>query len=212
MSNRVEVGAPRRNRGSEATATAAHILSTVFVPPVVAIATFATLSFWFTATSSEAMISTVVASLFVSILPVTYIAYLFRRHRLQGGINLVHRQERNGPYLLTAASCGFGDAALWTAGAPFAIQMLAVGYGISAIGLAVINRYWKISAHAAGVGLGCGAIVTAIGMPALPVTLILPAVCWARVRMQVHSAGQVLAGATLGTCTGTLAIGLLRSI
>ena len=180
----------------------AHAISMVFLPPLVAVATFSVVSIHLSTSSLEALLYAVVASVFVAILPVGYIAWLIRREAIHGGIDLEMRQERQAPYLLAAASSGVGDAALWAVGAPGSMLLLASLYGASAIVMAVINRRWKISAHAAGAGIGVGAMVSSFGTVALPLAILLPAVCWARVRIDMHSRAKVLAGATLGTLTG----------
>lgn len=180
----------------------ARAISLVFLPPLVAIATFAVVSVHLATSATEAVLYALVASTFIAILPVGYIAWLLHRARVVGGMELRFRQERQAPYLLTAASSGVGDAALWAVGAPGSLVLLASLYGLTALIMAGINRQWKISAHAAGAGLGLGAMVSAFGTPALPLALLLPAVCWARVRIEMHSRAQVIAGATLGTLTG----------
>lgn len=180
----------------------AHAISMVFLPPLVAVATFSVVSIHLAGSSLDALLYAVVASVFVAILPVGYIAWLIRREVIHGGIDLEMRQERQAPYLLAAASSGVGDAALWVVGAPGSMLLLASLYGASAIVMAVINRRWKISAHAAGAGIGVGAMVSSFGTAALPLAILLPAVCWARVRIDMHSRAQVIAGATLGTLTG----------
>ena len=186
----------------------AHAISLLFLPPLVAIATFAVLSVHLSASPGDAILFAVVASLFVAIIPVAYIVWMVRQARVFGGIDLRIRQERQAPYLLAAASSGVGDAALWAGGAPGPHVVLASLYGVSAILLAVINRRWKISAHAAGAGIGLGTMVTAFGVPALPLALLLPAVCWARVRIHMHSRAQVVAGAMLGALTGLAPLAL----
>ena len=180
----------------------AHAISLIFLPPLVAIATFAVVSVHLADSGLDAVLFAVIASVFVAILPVGYIAWLLRHERVHGGIDLEFRQERQAPYLLAAASSGVGEAALWAVGAPASMLVLATLYGVSAVVMAVINRRWKISAHAAGAGLGLGAMVSSFGAIALPLAILLPAVCWARVRIDMHSRAQVIAGATLGTLTG----------
>lgn len=174
----------------------------VFLPPLVAIATFAVVSIHLADSGEDALLFALIASVFVAILPVGYIAWMLRHELFHGGIDLELRQERQAPYLLAAASSGVGEAALWAVGAPASMLVLATLYGVSAVVMAVINRRWKISAHAAGAGIGLGAMVSSFGAIALPLAILLPAICWARVRIDMHSRAQVIAGATLGTLTG----------
>ena len=180
----------------------ANAISMVFLPPLVAIATFAVVSIHLADSGEDALLFALIASVFVAILPVGYIAWMLRHELFHGGIDLELRQERQAPYLLAAASSGVGEAALWAVGAPASMLVLATLYGVSAVVMAVINRRWKISAHAAGAGIGLGAMVSSFGANALPLAILLPAICWARVRIDMHSRAQVIAGATLGTLTG----------
>jgi len=64
--------------------------------------------------------------------------------------------------------------------------------------MAAITQRWKISAHAAGATMPLTALISAFGAAALPLAVIVPMVCWARVRAQMHTVAQVCAGALLG--------------
>ena len=69
----------------------------------------------------------------------------------------------------------------------------------------IINRQWKISIHATGVGSGLLILCLAGGTGMWPLAPALPLVAWARLRLGYHTAAQVAAGALLGgVATGSI--------
>ena len=58
----------------------------------------------------------------------------------------------------------------------------------------LINRHWKISAHAMGASGPLAAITYVFGPAALVFSLLIFLVGWASIRLKVHSFVQVLAG------------------
>ncbi len=63
----------------------------------------------------------------------------------------------------------------------------------------LVNRYWKISIHS--VGVAGGAVLLWLGWDtgSWPLLLLIPLVGWARLRLEVHTPAQVVAGALWGT-------------
>lgn len=176
----------------------AHVVSILLLPPFVAIVTLGIISYSLLADASAAARVLLVSSFFVAVVPSLYIAYLLRRRRVQGGIDLVLREERLRPYLVGASSCLAGVVVLVRLAAPTSVVAFAACYFANSLVMAAISRRWKISAHAAGAALPATALVGIFGPQALPALLLVPLVCWARVRQHVHSVAQVVAGAALG--------------
>lgn len=176
----------------------AHIISMVCLPPLLAIATLIALSSHFIADPQEAARVALASSFFVAIAPAAYVAYLLKRNKIGGGVDLVLKEERLRPYLVGAGSCLIGLLVLIRLSAPQSVTVLAWCYGINALLMAIITQRWKISAHAAGAAMPLTALLTVFGTTALPLAVIIPVVCWARVRSQMHTVAQVCAGATLG--------------
>lgn len=176
----------------------AHIISIVCLPPLLAIATIVALCLHAIPDPAEAARVALVTSFFVAILPCIYVAYLLRSHKIGGGLDLALREERLRPYLVGAASNIVGLVALARLSAPQTVTLLTLAYGSNALVMAAITQRWKISAHAAGVAMPLTALINAFGTPALPLAVLVPVVCWARVRARMHSVAQVCAGAILG--------------
>ena len=119
------------------------------------------------------------------------------------GLN--NRTERTVPYILTALSYGASAWILAHAKAPSWLWLFMIG-GLVAVAVnAVVNRWWKISAHLAAMG-GLVALTFRIalshtvlpGFPfiwmAIATILAAGAVGTARVYLDRHTVGQVGAG------------------
>jgi hypothetical protein len=189
----------------------AHVLSMVFLPPLLAIGTLVALSSHYIADPGEAARVALISSFFIAIAPCLYVAYLLKRNKVRGGVDLVLKEERLRPYLVGAGSCLLGLLVLLRLSAPQSVTVLALCYAVNAVVMAVITQRWKISAHAAGAAMPLMALLSAYGAAALPLAVVVPVVCWARVKAQMHTVAQVCAGALLGGVITWLQISLLMS-
>ncbi len=114
------------------------------------------------------------------------------------------RQERAG-MLLAGATCYFaGVAALRWCGAPLPMLLAGATFGVNALLVWLINRHWKISIHAVGVGGGVCLLLLAGGLSRWPVLAAIPLVAWARLHLQAHTPAQVAAGLALGSLSAAL--------
>lgn len=64
--------------------------------------------------------------------------------------------------------------------------------------VALITRFWKISLHMLGVGTVITAILLIKGVGFWPVSLLIPLVVWARLRLRRHTPLQLLGGLLVG--------------
>jgi hypothetical protein len=187
----------------------AHVISTVCLPPLLAIATLVALSSHYIDDPLQAARVALASSFFIAVAPCLYIAYLLKRNKINGGVDLVLREERLRPYLVGTGSCIVGLLVLVRLSAPHSVTVLALCYAVNTLLMAVITQRWKISAHAAGAALPFTALLSAFGTAALPFGLIIPVVCWARVKGQFHTVAQVCAGVALGSAMTWLQITFL---
>ena len=121
------------------------------------------------------------------------------------GLN--NRTERTVPYIIVTVCYFISALFLQRAGLPMWIPLFFAGAGVASVVSIIINRWWKISAHAAAMG---GLVAMLFRMVALGQNIyamewwitgaILAAglVMSARVYMKRHTLGQVLAGAANG--------------
>jgi len=144
------------------------------------------------------------------LLPMSAIWILIRKGEVSD-IQIADAQQRTVPYLYTIFGFGcWSYLMISVLRAPMFLSLVAVGATI-AIGLvALINRYWKISAHLTGMGGLFGGLMSyCLGLGAIPTwgTICLwgavsLALMYARVRLSAHTPTQVCAGWLLGiVCT-----------
>ena len=95
----------------------------------------------------------VIAATFVAtcIIPVIAI-FLLSKTGVVKDPTLNERSDRTVPYIITGL-CYIGTAVYYRfVNAPVWLSMFAVGGAVSLVLLTVINRFWKISGHATGMG------------------------------------------------------------
>ena len=118
-----------------------------------------------------------------------------------GRLDKAYTDDRNkrGTLLLLGALCyALGGAALYGLGAPALMLITAASCVVSALLVWWINRFYKISIHAAGVGGATCVLWVSVGSAAWPFLLSWPAVAWARLYLRAHTPVQVGAGGALG--------------
>lgn len=137
------------------------------------------------------------------------IGLLLKRAGVISEIGINNRKERFIPYMVTVLSLLGAAFFLYRHNAPGWVWLYFVGGAIGGVICSVVNFWWKISAHATGVG-GLVALFLRIisdGMPMEGVYgwLIAAVVCAgalgsARVWLGKHTLLQVLAGYVVGFC------------
>ena len=135
-------------------------------------------------------------------IPVIAIFMLYRLGSVkEPGLN--NREDRTVPYLV-ATACYVGTAVYTRfVNAPMWLSMFLIGGAVSLAVLTIVNRWWKISGHATGMG-GLTAVIfflmysgSSVGglMPEVIAAVILSGmVCTARLILRRHTLAQVAAG------------------
>ena len=121
-----------------------------------------------------------------------------RKQRQVTDYDVPEQEQRTKPFLIGAGLQVVGLLALMFMNASIFILALMAVLVINTLLLTLINRFWKISAHMLGMGGAAPALLPVMGSYAvivLPFALLLG---WARVRAQVHTPSQVIAGAIAG--------------
>lgn len=147
-----------------------------------------------------------VVFLFTCIVPVAAIYALYKAGVVSDlGLNI--RTERPIPYLIVTLSYGASAWFLFRANAPEWLPMFFLGAGVATVINTIVNRWWKISAHAAGLG-GCVAMLFKMAQLHQAVVsldwwisgaiIATGMVMTARVYMKRHTLMQVLAGCANG--------------
>jgi len=177
----------------------ARILSTIFNPFLCALAlcvilahalaTSSTLSFWWLAS---------LTAFFTSIGPMLFVFWMYSTDRITD-LDMSNRLERERIFAAVVVFYVAGTIVLWLTHSPRLLVATLGGYSLSTIVVQYITRYWKISTHALGITAPLVVLCLLYGDQPLPLLILIPMVCWARVYLRAHTIMQVVAGAALAT-------------
>ena len=147
-----------------------------------------------------------IVALITCVVPVISIA-LMRFFGIISDVHLNKRNERFFPYSVIIVCYVISALYLFNINAPTWMWIFMFGAGIAALVSMLINFFWKISAHMAGIG-GIIGLLCKINSCGDGVFDLLPIICVAiivtgilgssRIAMERHTLWQVLAGALNG--------------
>lgn len=128
--------------------------------------------------------------------------YIFFRLRQNGIIDdneAEIKEQRKLPYIAAGFLCLFSILILYfiTPYETLAIKLWLV-YLLNAITIFIINRYWKISAHALGVMTPIFFLIYFLGIYYILLFPIIILVGWARYYLKLHTIPQIFWGSVLG--------------
>lgn len=129
--------------------------------------------------------------------------FILSRLKVISDPKLNERRDRTFPYLIETA-CFIGLAVyLNHINAPAWLSLFLIGGAVALVVLTVVNRWWKISGHATGMGGLCALVfylmlsgnsIYDLQWEFLVVVLLAGLVCSSRVILGRHTLGQVTAG------------------
>ena len=133
------------------------------------------------------------------------ILFLFKSIGQIKSINLHSHKERLKPMLAILLSYFVGVYFLQKLAAPAMLLILLRGICFAILIIALISIYWKISAHATGIG-GALAVIMLMGVAyrvdlstgAIAVALLAGCLGWSRLQLNHHDLKQVLYGFLVG--------------
>lgn len=135
---------------------------------------------------------------------------LLKRLGMVHDLGLNGRKERTIPYIITILCMGGTAVFLAMKGFPMWVVMFYAGGALAGLIEVIINNWWKISAHGAGVA---GLVALLVRMSHTPMVnpdvltwLIVAVACAgltgsARLWLGRHTLGQILAGYAVGFCS-----------
>jgi hypothetical protein len=115
-------------------------------------------------------------------------------------VEMRNRSQRGVVYLACAGSYAAGAATLAAIGSSWPVWGLVAVQAPEALALAVVNRHWKVSIHAAGLsGMVAAALVLfgACGFALAPVAVAGAGARWAA---GAHGSVELALGAAIGFC------------
>lgn len=177
----------------------AQIVSAVFSPPLLTLAAVLLIAAHLPSPESRPLAGLYAA--FILLLPILCIGWLKRRGRVSD-FDLSVRQERIVPMLVAWLGVVLGGLALQQADAPRLLLAFALLQILQGVVFLLITLFWKISLHTTAVSslVALWWLVSEQLLPLWlgPLLLLIVLVAWARLRLRRHTAGQTIAGATLG--------------
>ncbi|MCK4862638.1 MAG: phosphatidic acid phosphatase [Dehalococcoidales bacterium] len=136
-------------------------------------------------------------SIALSVLPVFVVIMCLVRQKKLEGFFANPRQQRNGIYILASALGVIGCGVMWYFKAPELLRVTFIAGLVAIVVFMVINRFWKISLHTAFMSASVTIVTIVYGTAGVLTILLLPALAWARIRLNQHSPAQVVTGALL---------------
>lgn len=178
----------------------ARIISTIFSPPLLALATII-IAAW--AIEDEPVLYwTAIAIVLFIVVPTLYVLSLVRRGHLTD-FHMKIREQRTWPLIIILLISSLVFSALYFGGAPRLFLIISAVAIIQLMLILLITLRWKISGHCTAAS-GLGVLVVALfGQSLLPVLLIVPVIAWSRIRLDRHTFAQSIGGISLGAVTAT---------
>jgi len=171
----------------------ARIISTLFVPPSFTIIIFTLFAFIFEIESIKRLVTILVAFIFGFTAQIILFIILRKRGKIVD-LDASVKEERTNPFLVSVGFYLTGLIILII----FKVNIVTIAFWFCYISntliTILINKHWKISAHAMGASGPLAAITFVFGPIALIFSVVIFLVGWARIQLNVHNFLQVLAG------------------
>lgn len=128
---------------------------------------------------------------------IAFVLWLARRGRV-AAYDVPERSQRSVPYMFSVAISFLGMIVLMVLDASVFLWGLLWCYSVNTLILAIINRFWKISAHMMGATGPMSAMVPITGPWLIAAAPFLVLLGWSRVHLGSHNVAQVVAGSLAG--------------
>ena len=129
--------------------------------------------------------------IFLCIIPFLLILFFSKRYSIE--IDVHDRTKRTPIFLAIILSYIAGVFVFWVFD-NYIMFLIALSYCIVTIVIMIINLFWKISVHAAGMSGPLTALVFIFGIYFIPVFILTLPVAYSRYKMNFHNKGQLFAG------------------
>lgn len=201
-----------RDRGYRLANAVSYLLNPLVFPPIA----FTLIDAHFGGGPAQVAWTFGVSVVFFCLVPLFYVLGMVRMGRAES-LEVRRRERRFSVFVVGVVSYAVGALLLWRAVEGPALPLIvafASLFPINTLVLLLINMRWKISIHMTSLAGFVGVLLfTALtvwrDLPADteaaltlatvgPLVLLVPLLMWARVRVEAHTMGQVVAGAAFG--------------
>ena len=171
----------------------ARFISTLFVPPSFTIIVFTLFAFVFENEEFQRLIVILVAFIFGFIAQII-LFLVFRKKGRIIDLDASVKEERTTPFLISIGFYFIGLIILIVSH----VNILSIAFWFCYLSntffTILINKHWKISAHAMGAAGPLAAVTYAFGPLVLAFVIIVALIGWSRIQLKVHTLSQVLIG------------------
>ena len=179
----------------------ANFISIFIAPPTIAIVATVSFSLW--SPIGLGLLSAPFSIFFCffcfAFIPFLSVLYFYRRKVVD--LYVSNRKTRTPFFLIAITSYSFA-ALIFLVTNTKIMFLLALGYILVSIILMVVNLFWKVSVHSAGVTGPIFSLIFVFGINAVPLTLIVGLVGWSRIKLKNHTFAQTLAGSLIALTVG----------
>ncbi len=145
----------------------------------------------FSLLSEAKILSALIGFFFLTFIP-SFSIYYFSK----GSIDYTERKGRWKMYLIALLSYLIASLIFFSLNI-HPMFLISLTYFFVAFAICIINFFWKISAHSAGVAGPITALIYVFGLSLLPLYLLVFLVIWCRRKMGIHNLEQLIAGAVV---------------
>ncbi|MEO8231838.1 MAG: PAP2 family protein [Ignavibacteriota bacterium] len=174
----------------------ARFISTLFVPPAFTLIVYLIFAFELENDSFKIAATILIAVAFGFIAPIALFLILRKKGKLADQDASI-KEERTFPFLIAIGFYLLGLILM----IKFNLNIISIAFWFCYISntiiTIIINKFWKISAHAMGAAGPFSAITFAFGLIGLILLPIVALVGWSRVKLRCHTLSQVTAGVLL---------------
>jgi membrane-associated phospholipid phosphatase len=177
-------------------------ISNIFVPPSFTFLVFVYISIADQQANASFVYIVIQGLVLGLILPILFF-FSIKGKGLVSDIDATIKEERLFPYLFGVAVTSFGIILNYYLGYSVLTKIWII-YFCSMLLLLLINKFWKVSAHAMGVSIPMGLLVYFEGTASMYYIPMVLLICWSRIHLQKHTTLQVVVGSGLGILLGLL--------
>ncbi len=138
-----------------------------------------------------------VVFLFACVVPIAHVSWL-RWRGIIPSLEVDQRRQRQVPLIMGVLSYAIGYILLTRMQAPAIVTGLMFCYAANTLLVTLINHWWKVSLHAAGIAGPVVALIFQFGWPAALLFILVPIVGLARITLKKHTIAQVTVGVLIG--------------
>lgn len=174
----------------------ARFFSTLFVPPSFTIIVYAIFAFTIETDQSNKLLTLFIPFIFGFIAPIVLFLILRKKGKLADQDASI-KEERTFPFLIAVL---FYSTGLYLM-IKYNLHIISIAFWFCYISntiiTIIINKFWKISAHAMGAAGPFAALAFAFGLIGFVMLPIVLLVGWSRIELKCHTLSQVVAGMLL---------------